>query len=896
MFDNDKDDSNEGNNNNNKINIKTSIDMGNYINSSSLIESFGSNKNNNNKKSEDIEYDEDEDEIVSTEEEKELTHEYEDSDTDSEFAPTQVIPDDDDGDDFAAQDKQFGGGVGAVGGSGSGNLMSSSSFNDKIDHIFNNGGSNLNSSFLNNGENRINFKQLVRLKSTLKRHEISFKELTVEKEIGQGFFGKVYKARWRGKSVALKRITLIKFRDLSENEIFDKEVSIMSKLCHPTCVMFIGACSLDGPSNRSIIMEYMEGGSLRRLLDEKSNYQLSPSLQLSIARDIAEGMNYLHTNFKEGPIVHRDLTSSNILLNGSYTVAKINDFGLSKEMKPGPSEMTAAMGSLAWMAPECFKAENYTEKVDVYSFAIILWELLTCRDPYNGMEPLRMAFLASVEDYRLPLAGFPAYWAELISRCWNPIPSLRPSFQEILQILNQIESNPSYQNLNLTCLSNNFFHNSSNNNIATSSSASTTSTTTIKSNSIRESNINVQTKSRNPSPSTSKNGYYAQDINNDSLSMQVETKNCTYNKNNSGDVNNSNDDFFKSSFTKKSFLSNNNNNNNTNNTNNTNYNNTNSFNNNEIIKSLNCIAEQNSFLVSYQDSNIVKYFSLDSDSLTSTLQMDQSVVCMKYQIINEKVFLVVAMSNNSISLFELKKTDFSSGDSCESTTLLPIKIFKCDERHKIKDITWNGTHVITSSFLDSSIQIWDIEKSLAPISRMDNSGVGILSIDSQSHQPLMISGDIDGKVKLWDIRNAHCFRTLTHSPSGGSIGVDSVLFRSPHVVRDPILLTGSSKDCKFKVWNMYSSTCLNSFQSHSTDLLGIHRNQSSQQIITWSSEGTISLFNSSSGDGGDNGSVEFSKVLNVNSMMSNESLQSAQLISKNRIIFSSKNKFYSILV
>lgn len=128
----------------------------------------------------------------------------------------------------------------------------------------------------------------------------------------------------------------------------------------------------------------MKDGSLyQKLHDFPDDILRSHKWQLQIALDIARGMNYLHG--LNPPVLHRDLTSKNILLDGK--IAKVADFGLSKE-KEAAATMTASVGALPWVAPEVFKGAHFTESADTYSYGIILWELWSGKDPQGDLAPL----------------------------------------------------------------------------------------------------------------------------------------------------------------------------------------------------------------------------------------------------------------------------------------------------------------------------------------------------------------------------------------------------------------------------------------------------------------------------------------------------------------------------
>ncbi|KYR00206.1 WD-40 repeat-containing protein [Tieghemostelium lacteum] len=813
----------------NRGNITSSSDMGCYINSSQLVNSFsgGSNSSTNDQQQQQQR----DDESISTECTKSQNSDTVEVDDEFEFTPTQEINYDEE-------------------------LYNPTNLQDcdnttmamTPDEVKMMADTQVKTS----GENKNNFKHLVKLKSTLKNYEIPYQELVLDKELGKGFFGKVYKAYWRGKSVAIKKITINRFRDRSEADIFQKELDIISKLCHPTCVMFIGAVSDE--QNRCIVMEYMAGGSLRKLLDEKTQFVMSsPHTQFTIARDIALGMEYLHTNFHD-PIIHRDLTSSNILLDGNYTVAKINDFGLSKEMKPGPNEMTAAMGSLAWMAPESFKGEKYTEKVDIYSYSIILWELLTCRDPYCGMEPLKMAFVAAMEDYRPPLQGIPDYWQSLIIKCWNPIPTQRPTFTEILQLLDSIE-----QNLNV--FNSNTNNNCSNNNNNNSNLATPT-------NSISSSSSSM---------SYSKPGYYASD-DQGAIKISYDTENfMSIEKESPGKKSGSSyTPVNQSDVVVQDF-------------------------NQDLADKIKYVTERSGFLISFKNPLVVgggfiSYYNLQTFKLIKRLQIPSPVVVMNYQIIEDKLFLAVASVDFQVSIYNIDNASPMSVQSANMSLETPLRSFSCGCR--INDISWNGVHLITA-LSDSTLKIWDIENG-SYISSMEGHIGEVLSVDSHPTQPLVVSGGMDHKIKLWDSRNGHCFRFFQCQSS-----VVSVRLRS--TMRDPVLISGSTQGY-FKVWNMYTSTCLSTYQPHFTDLLGIHSNPIEKQILTYSSDGSMCIFNSEPPlqqnqqqqqyniNDLTQEPINISKAINVNNIIKNQPIQSAQLISRNRVLFTSSNKLYSILI
>lgn len=163
-------------------------------------------------------------------------------------------------------------------------------------------------------------------------------------------------------------------------------------------------------------------------------------------------MAYLHRH----GIMHRDLKSSNIVMSGSLTevrteakgskshmllwegYAKVTDFGLSC-VADSSGEMTAETGTYRWMAPEIIRHENYSFPADVYSFGILLWELIARDHPYAGLTPIQAAFSVAKHDLRpiIPGGVHPRLKA-LMTRCWHPAPSARPSFDDIVKLLEHI--------------------------------------------------------------------------------------------------------------------------------------------------------------------------------------------------------------------------------------------------------------------------------------------------------------------------------------------------------------------------------------------------------------------------------------------------------------------------
>jgi len=212
---------------------------------------------------------------------------------------------------------------------------------------------------------------------------------------------------------------------------FRREVVLMSTLQHENIVCMKGFCY----EPYSIIMEYMDQGSLSSYIKQNKDV-LSWQVSLTLALDIARGMQFLHNT--SPPIVHRDLKSPNVLLKAiahpPFIQAKISDFGLSRTLVTG--FVSKVVDNPRWCAPEIIKKTTYDEKSDVYSFAVILWEIITGEQPFAEFD---IKWTHVLEDKivqeglrpTIPSNCTPAY-ASLIKRCWADSPSARPSFSKVV--------------------------------------------------------------------------------------------------------------------------------------------------------------------------------------------------------------------------------------------------------------------------------------------------------------------------------------------------------------------------------------------------------------------------------------------------------------------------------
>ncbi|GJN29210.1 hypothetical protein PR202_gb17409 [Eleusine coracana subsp. coracana] len=271
--------------------------------------------------------------------------------------------------------------------------------------------------------------------------EIQWEEITLGERVGLGSFGEVYRGEWHGTEVAVKKFLQ---QDITSDalEEFRTEVRIMRRVRHPNVVLFMGAVTRI--PNLSIVTEFLPRGSLFRLIHRPNN-QLDERRRLRMALDVARGMNYLHNCTPV--IVHRDLKSPNLLVDKNWVV-KVCDFGLSRIKHSTFLSSRSTAGTAEWMAPEVLRNEPSDEKCDVFSYGVILWELCTLLQPWEGMNPMQVVGAVGFQQRRLSIPGNvdPAV-AEIIERCWQTLvifnldPKLRPSFSEIMASLRPLLKN-----------------------------------------------------------------------------------------------------------------------------------------------------------------------------------------------------------------------------------------------------------------------------------------------------------------------------------------------------------------------------------------------------------------------------------------------------------------------
>ncbi|XP_032582521.1 mitogen-activated protein kinase kinase kinase isoform X2 [Drosophila sechellia] len=268
-------------------------------------------------------------------------------------------------------------------------------------------------------------------------HEIEYNELDIKEVIGSGGFCKVHRGYYDGEEVAIKIAHQTGEDDMQRmRDNVLQEAKLFWALKHENIAALRGVCL---NTKLCLVMEYARGGSLNRILAGK----IPPDVLVNWAIQIARGMNYLHN---EAPmsIIHRDLKSSNVLIyeaiEGNHLqqkTLKITDFGLAREMYN--TQRMSAAGTYAWMPPEVISVSTYSKFSDVWSYGVLLWELITGETPYKGFDPLSVAYGVAVNTLTLPIPKTcPETWGALMKSCWQTDPHKRPGFKEILKQLESI--------------------------------------------------------------------------------------------------------------------------------------------------------------------------------------------------------------------------------------------------------------------------------------------------------------------------------------------------------------------------------------------------------------------------------------------------------------------------
>uniref|UniRef100_A0A8C9XAA0 RAF proto-oncogene serine/threonine-protein kinase n=1 Tax=Sander lucioperca TaxID=283035 RepID=A0A8C9XAA0_SANLU len=268
--------------------------------------------------------------------------------------------------------------------------------------------------------------------------EIEASEVYLNSRIGSGSFGTVYKGKWHG-DVAVK---ILKVTDPTPEQFqaFRNEVAVLRKTRHVNILLFMGYMTKD---NLAIVTQWCEGSSLYKHIHVlETNFKI---IQLiDIARQTAQGMDYLHAK----NIIHRDMKSNNIFLHEGLTV-KIGDFGLAtvKARWSGSHQVEQPSGSILWMAPEVIRMQDnnpYSFQSDVYSYGIVLFELMTGELPYSLIATRDQIIFMVGRGYLSPdlsklYKNCPKAMKRLVADCIKKSKDERPLFPQILSSIELLQ-------------------------------------------------------------------------------------------------------------------------------------------------------------------------------------------------------------------------------------------------------------------------------------------------------------------------------------------------------------------------------------------------------------------------------------------------------------------------
>ncbi|KAI4316456.1 hypothetical protein L6164_024434 [Bauhinia variegata] len=277
--------------------------------------------------------------------------------------------------------------------------------------------------------------------------------------LGEGGFGPVYKGfvddklkpALKAQSVAVKCLDL---DGLQGHREWLAEIIFLGQLRHPHLVKLIGYCYEE--EHRLLVYEYMERGSLENQLFRRYSAALPWSTRMKIALGAGKGLAFLHETDK--PVIYRDFKTSNILLDSDYT-AKLSDFGLAKDGPEGEDThiSTRVMGTQGYAAPEYIMTGHLTTKSDVYSYGVVLLELLTGKRVVDKSRPSREQNLVEwgrplLKDHRklfrvidprlegqFPMKGAHKA-AKLAYKCLSHNPNSRPTMSDVVKILDSLQN------------------------------------------------------------------------------------------------------------------------------------------------------------------------------------------------------------------------------------------------------------------------------------------------------------------------------------------------------------------------------------------------------------------------------------------------------------------------
>ena len=252
--------------------------------------------------------------------------------------------------------------------------------------------------------------------------------------IAKGASGAVYKAKWQGMFCAVK-VFEGKCSNPDVLDAFYQEVDILKNLHHENLVRFYGFGTEPAPF---IVTEFLLGNLSELLYGKKKTVELNDKRQVLISLGMANGLAFLHWK----GICHRDLKSPNVLYNRDLYI-KLCDFAFSKfkgKVEDETLKFESRVGTPAWMAPEVLRGDEYNLSADVYSYGVIIWEMVTRSEPFKGINTYAIAHQVGTDGRRLEIpSDCPPFWRRLMLRCWAE-PEERPSSAEVVTMLQKLRT------------------------------------------------------------------------------------------------------------------------------------------------------------------------------------------------------------------------------------------------------------------------------------------------------------------------------------------------------------------------------------------------------------------------------------------------------------------------
>lgn len=272
-------------------------------------------------------------------------------------------------------------------------------------------------------------KQAKKAEFSLSDHVVKISDYSKVKSLGRGSFGSVYCAKHRvtGEKVAIKLLST-EFVSPDDQIAFLREVESLARASHPAVLKFRGFSLRASESDASpaIVTEYVPNGSLQDILDKKRH--LTATEKMITVYGVAQAMRYLHDDLG---MVHRDLKPANVMLNHNNEPV-VGDFGLAKMMTKPKMRQSMVSGSPIYMAPELMEQKEYNTKVDVYAFAIMLYELLTETLAFDDITSVQKLVTDVCRGKRPPIPKtMNDTYRDLITKCWSDKANSRPSFRRI---------------------------------------------------------------------------------------------------------------------------------------------------------------------------------------------------------------------------------------------------------------------------------------------------------------------------------------------------------------------------------------------------------------------------------------------------------------------------------